>query len=341
MIKKHILELTSGVITCLEHGLRKYSIASNKPGFLYTPCPRIVPVSGACENVDSLFIIKEPVSQQLKSDSVWWGGQRAFFAQTAQLHLERLLHEHPCLYVHGSSGRAEERVDGRHLSEFELFELEMVGGFNDLVNLIHIAFGSITTYLPSYVTLTKQEKERIVLLSNITNLRYTDAIHKLNENGVSINYGDDLHSQAELKLCEVYGGPVLVTHFPNNQHPEQDNIEVEKFFNMRPCKSDREVLSCDLILPIAGESLGGAERIWEEDILRKRLEGSRMYSLMVKNGLSMKDFETYLGDMKANGPATGAHAGCGIGIPRVVQYILGVSSIEDAVAFVSTKNKLV
>lgn len=313
-----------------------YALKATKERFLYVPVPRIVPVSGACENVDSLFEVHPP-----KNQDAWWNGQRAFFAQTGQLHLETLLDQHECLYVCGSSGRAEERVDGRHLSEFELLELEMKGTFSDLVSCIHTMFEFVSkSVLSMSDNLTEEEKDRIVALQNIQEVRYSDAIDILNRLGSTVKYGDDLHSVTEKMLSDHVGGPVLITHFPNNQHPEQLDIEVEKFFNMRPEHTNRVVLSCDLILPHSGECLGGAERIWEVSLLKERLERSKMYKLMLDKGLSMKDFDGYMSAMAEHGPSIGPHCGCGIGIPRVAQYILGTERIEDATSFVSTRDRL-
>jgi aspartyl/asparaginyl-tRNA synthetase len=58
-----------------------------KRGFVRVTVPRIVPASGACENVDSLFEIG------MAGDSHWFGEgtKRAYFAQTGQLYLESLL----------------------------------------------------------------------------------------------------------------------------------------------------------------------------------------------------------------------------------------------------------
>ena len=104
-----------------------------KREFMRVTVPRIVLTSGACENVDTLFevymggnahwFIEKRNGCELK--------KRVYFAQTGQLYLESLLGDGgpPRLYCVGPSARAEDTVDTRHLTEFEMIEIEFHGSF--------------------------------------------------------------------------------------------------------------------------------------------------------------------------------------------------------------------
>src|SRR5689334_10954227 len=92
-----------------------YGAADNykKRNLTYVDVPEIVGITGACENVDTLFKISNHMDLPL------------FFTQTGQLALEQALQT-----IHGAwtvihSGRDEEEEDERHLRQFRLTEEEM------------------------------------------------------------------------------------------------------------------------------------------------------------------------------------------------------------------------
>ena len=94
------------------------------------------------------------------------------------------------------------------------------------------------------------------------------------------------------------------------------------------------VQSCDLLLPHSGESLGGAVRIHQSEILRERLVRSGMFATLQKRGLGLAQFEDYLGHMKSEGHLIGEHYGFGVGIDRVIQYLMSAEDIRGAAGFI-------
>ncbi|MBD3297175.1 MAG: hypothetical protein GF341_00835, partial [candidate division Zixibacteria bacterium] len=227
--------------------------------YAFIPTPRIVTATGACENVDTLWTVA--------GDNV--PGQY-FFAQTGQLYLEMSLARIPRAFTVGSSGRAEAEIDHRHLREFTLFEVEGRGGFDDLVATIRSLFGAIDDVSQSWGA------EPIA--SQLTLITYEEALQIL---GLGADHwGQDFSHAQEVELCQ--NGPVLLTHHPDPQPLTGPEPELEKFFNMKPTPShngDRpSVQSCDLLLPISGESLGGAVRVHEGHILKQRLQKSGMFA---------------------------------------------------------------
>jgi len=174
-----------------------------------------------------------------------------------------------------------------------------------------------------------------------TKLNYDEAIEKLKELGQGIEWGDDISSAQEKMLVEATGGqPLFITRFPDPMYDFGKPIEVEKFFNMLPDKeTPGRVLSSDLILPFGGEAVGSAARVHEHNVLVARLQNSRMYKRLVERGGGLEDFEWYINQVKTNGAVP--HAGCGFGMARIMQWILGTNDIRQAVAFPSNKEVLI
>ncbi len=82
--------------------------------FVEVTTPTITSLTGACEDFSTLFPLD-------------YFGNKAFLTQTAQLHLEPLVHSQALrrVYSINHSYRAESRADHRHLTEFVLIEPEI------------------------------------------------------------------------------------------------------------------------------------------------------------------------------------------------------------------------
>ena len=150
-------------------------------------------------------------------------------------------------------------------------------------------------------------------------LPYDEAVKKLS----SIKWGDDLKSAHEKMLVEMLGNqPLFITHFPKKI----------KFFNMRENDFRAEIVnSADFILPGSGEAVGAAEREYRHDKLREKLENSMMMQQLKTRGGSIEDFAWYLDCVKSNGIKL--HSGCGIGLNRVTQFVLGADDIRKSTVF--------
>lgn len=280
--------------------------------------PEIVGVTGACENVDTLF-------------KVDFFGRPAFLAQSDQLYLEMLTPMLGRVYAEIQSFRMEPDADDRHLCQFALFEIEHLGDLDELIG--HIS-GVVQAATREVVARCGQELElfgrdvdelRSISFGRIT---YTDAIELLADEFPGLAWGDDLVAEHEAALVR-HLGPCFVTHYPK---------EI-KFFNMRENDLDpRVVNSTDLLLPGAGESAGAAEREHEHDRIAERLRTSSMYERLLANGASDEDFAWYLDAHKDR--EIPLHSGAGIGMARLAQYILGVDDIRDAVPFLVNRDNL-
>lgn len=310
------------VESALYRGAEKYF---TKEGYTYVPSvPHIVDITGACENVDTLY-------------SIDYHGQEAFLTQTGQTALEILLTngiEKVCCMIH--SFRCEEEVDNRHLTEFPLVELEFTydpekDGFELLLEEVENTIKSMMQETIETEKETLQElgidvkKLRKIISERFQRITYDEAVKIAGK-----EWGEDLNATDEQIIVHKYGNkPVFVMRYP----------EEIKFFNMqRNRKKPRIVNSSDLLLPYSGEAAGAAVRESNYRLLIEKLKNSQMFKILKKRGKTVKDFAFYLDAVKQN-PVP--HAGCGIGLTRVTQFILGTQDIRQSTPYPMNKETFV
>ncbi len=306
-------------------------------GLTFVPVPQIVGITGACENVDTLFRVGSRLPVPL------------YFSQTGQLTLEQALRHAPGVYTIMVSGRDEEKDDARHLRQFllaeEEFDWSLVGGgrpydeeamYEHLLRRIEAAVKAMagavldreagtleTVYGRDAASLRQSLRLPFLRVS------YDDAVDLLRRRGFAgLNWGDDLGAAheaavvAELNDEPSLARPVFIMRYPKDI----------KFFNMKVSGADpRVVLSADLVFPGSGEGVGAAVRENDGGRLERRLLGSPMYRLHLERGGTLAEFRWYL-DLVRSG-RTRPHAGYGIGVDRVIQWLTGSPDIRDCSLF--------
>ncbi len=308
-----------------------------KTGLAYVDVPQIVGITGACENVDTLFKIQNRLSLPL------------FFTQTGQLALEQALQSFRGAWTVIHSGRDEEEEDDRHLRQFRLTEEEFDCTFAGMTRdnydedrmyealLSHIQ-KTVQAMLKKVLEDNQELLEKVygrnaaklreAAEKNFLRISYEETVRVLNKNGFpSVRFGDDLKAAHEAKIVEILNRrktelPVFIMKYPK---------EI-KFFNMKTYTKDpRLALSADLVFPYAGEGAGSAVREHDFNKLNERLLISAMYKLHLERGGKYEDFKWYLDIIKKEG--SNPHAGYGIGNERVLQYIFGASDIRNVSVF--------
>jgi len=292
-------------------------------GFVWVPSvPHVVSVTGACENVNTLY-------------DVDYHGREAFLTQTGQTALEEMvqgLHK-VCTIIH--SFRKEDLVDNRHLTEFPLVEFEfryhpeIEDGFEALLDCIEGTITSMVNYAlktekSSLYHLGADIKRLEKLQHPFKRISYDAAVKML-----GLKWGDDLKSQHETELMKNLGDvPLFVTRYPT----------AIKFFNMQENNDNPLVVnSADLLLPPGGESVGSAVREHNYESLVRRLDSSEMMRILRTRGKDINDFESYLSVIRDN-PIP--HAGCGIGLNRVMQFVLNEQDIRKVTPYPMNKENL-
>lgn len=284
-------------------------------GFTEIVVPHITKATGACENIDTMFTLD-------------YFGRQAYLSQTGQLYLEVMSPFFQKVWCCIHSCRAEPDVDNRHLTEFTLVEMEFIGNLSQLIKYTESAMDYALTEvlkLSDELELDKSWLKKFKPPYQV--LTYTKAVDVLSSE-FEIKWGDDLKSKHERWLAERFG-PVFITHYP----------KAIKFFNMRENEENPEIVnSTDLILPLSGEAVGGAEREFKFDRLVSRLKESTMFKMLKARGGSIEDFSWYLNFWKENEGKL--HSGCGIGVSRVVQAFLGLEDIRFATVWLMNRENL-
>lgn len=283
--------------------------------------PEIVSVTGACENVDTLF-------------KVDYFGEQAYLAQSDQLYLELITPHLEKVYAEIQSFRMEPEADDRHLTQFSLFEIEHQGDLGELMNNIEAILWTMLDYVITGDALYAIEPEWVDKLTQyardgLARVTYTEAVEYLKDNHFpDLEWGDDLKAHHEAEIVNEFG-PCFVTHYP---------LPI-KFFNMKQNDINPAVVnSCDLLLPFSGESAGAAEREHTYEKIEKRLKESDMYHRLIELGGKDEDFEWYLEAHRDKDIPL--HSGAGIGMARVAQFLLGVEDIREAVPFLMNSENL-
>jgi asparaginyl-tRNA synthetase len=314
VFKSKELQCVARAESILLRGARHYL---EETGYVEVTVPHITRATGACENIYTLFGLD-------------YFGERAYLSQTGQLYLEVLTPFLSKVWCVGPSFRAEDRVDGRHLTEFSLLELEFKGDFDQLLSEIE---GVVCSMIRELIK-SEDARElgvRIEELREVSapfkRITYSEAVELLSSEGVK--WGDDLQSHHERMLVEMLGGkPLFITHYPKSI----------KFFNMIEDDEDPKVVrSADLILPHSGEAVGAAEREYRYHRLVERLTSSNMMKMLIERGGSPSDFDWYLNFYRDHGVQ---HSGCGIGVNRVTQFALASDDIRAATVYPMNKESL-
>ena len=311
-----------------------------KQGLTYIDVPEIVGITGACENVDTLFKTQNRLDLPL------------FFTQTGQLSLEQALQSFPGVFTVIHSGRDEVKEDKRHLRQFRLTEEEfdcslatpkMTRSTYNEGKMFDLLLAHVQSTIQSMIARILKDNKAIlrktykrdttelehVSKANFLKISYEDAVIALQQNGYpQVTFGDDLKARHEAKIIDLLNAknkfqlPVFITHYPQ---------EI-KFFNMKVFTKDpRVVLSADLILPLAGEAVGSAVREHNYKKLNHRLITSTMFKLHTQRGGKYQDFAWYLDIIKNK--RTNPHAGYGVGNERVLQYIFGETDVRNVSLF--------
>jgi aspartyl/asparaginyl-tRNA synthetase len=307
--------------------------------FNETPVPPVGPVTASAEETPTVFVLDHC-------------GELAFASQSGQFQLDAMLARgFPAVWCESESLRREWQTDERHLTSFKLVEAERQNlTLGQLCDLMEKLLKTVAADLGADL-LGGRHVTRLDRMLNLDHPRmtYREALAALNSRGWSIPFGGDLHRDAEATLIRYCGNqPCLVTHWPTEM----------KLFNVQTDPADAAVtLSVEYILPFAGETMDGAVHESDPEILEQRLQACRLFRQL---GEQARDFArarvAIRSSNKNQPPATelAAHfqvgilkafahyvglfagkptqrAGFGLGVGRLLQYLMGLQSIQDAV----------
>jgi nondiscriminating aspartyl-tRNA synthetase len=249
-------------------------------------------------------------------------GREATLAQSPQLYKQILVGAYERVFEIGPAFRAEPSTTTRHLSEVTMLDIEMAFvDHNEVLDLV----GDMTT---SVIRRVYQDHADDLKSLNAPELKLADAVPKLSVTDIHELYTDanktntttekDLIPDEEKWINEYakkeFGTElVYATDFP---------IEAMKFYHQINPKNPKTVLWADLLyrgLEIATVPL----REHRYEVLLEQMK---------KAGLDVTHpgYQYYLQAFKYGLPQ---HGGCGFGIDRFVEKIIGLGNIKEATLF--------
>jgi asparaginyl-tRNA synthetase len=273
-------------------------------GFVEVHCPTFI--TAACEGGATLF----PV-QYFK--------RKAFLSQSVQFYQEAAITALGKVYSIQPSFRAEISRTRRHLTEFWQIEAEVSNC--DLNGIMQVQEQLVTSICQSIVENCKAELEFLKRRFKppslpFTRITYTDAINKLRQLDVKIEWGQDLGADEERILSKQFKDPFFVTHYPK---------QCKAFYHMPDPSNPEVTLSADLLAPAGhGEIAGGGQRIHDYNQLVQKIKEFE---------LNPDDYQWYI-DLRKYG--TVPHSGFGLGVERTLRWILGLPHIRDGCLFPRT-----
>jgi asparaginyl-tRNA synthetase len=252
-------------------------------------------------------------------------GRPGYLSQSVQLYLEALLFPHERVYALTPSFRAEKSRTPRHLTEYQHLEVELA--WCDLAQLLDFEERMIVAVCrelaerrPKELTVLGRRPEELrSIVSPFPRLRYAEAIDRLAAQGFPVRWGSDLGTAEERALTIEERSPIFVTHFPR---------ELKAFYMLRSADDPRTVEAADLLAPEGyGEIVGSSCRETDVALLIERLH---------QIGAKVEEYEWYL-DLRRHGSIP--HAGFGLGIERILRWILRREHIRDTTPFPRTPSR--
>jgi len=268
-------------------------------------------ITSACEGGSTLFGLK-------------YFDQDMYLTQSAQLYLEILIYSLEKVYCIAPSFRAEKSRTIRHLTEYWHIEAEQA--FADMKDLMRLEERLVAYVCKRTAESCKREfKELSADISKLISVKipflkitYTEAIEKLKQKGFKTKWGDDLGYDEEKAVADDFGNPFFIYDYPK---------QIKAFY----CKTHRDnpeiAMSTDMLVPRIGEISTGGAREDDKEKLVERLK---------EMGLKEKDYDWYI-DLRRYG--TVPHVGFGMGLERLLVWMLDLENIIDAIPFPRTTRR--
>ena len=250
--------------------------------------------------------------------------QKAYLTQSSQLYLETAIFALKNVFSILPSYRAEKSRTRRHLCEYLHCEGEYA----------FMEYEELISYLEDYIIhiiekLKANDSEMIELLNPtlkvpekpFPRVSYTDALQKLTAKGFNIQHGEDISDAPERELVDEFGTPIILEHFPTTLKP---------FYHKINADNSKVTNSADFIFPGIGEVIGAGERETDLESMLNRMK-------KMKPPIDPKKYEWYLA-LREFGSVP--HSGFGLGIERLLAWILNLEHVRDATLYPRVINRL-
>ena len=268
-------------------------------------------ISAAVEGGSTLFGLK-------------YFDQELYLTQSSQLYLEILIYSLENVYCIAPSFRAEKSRTIRHLTEYWHIEAEWpFADMNDLMNfeenlMMYVCQAIGKRCQTEFKELGADIEKLKAVKTPFPKITYKEAIERLKTKNPTLIWGADLGYEDEKVLAEDYGKPFFVYDYPT---------EIKAFYCKTYVEHPEIAKSVDMMVPRIGEISTGGSREDNKEILVERMKAQ---------GLKPEEYEWYL-DLRRYG--TVPHVGFGMGLERLLVWMLDLDNIIDAIPFPRTTRR--
>jgi asparaginyl-tRNA synthetase len=328
---------TIGAVTRVRNRL-SYAIHQffQERGFYYIHTPIIT--TSDCEGAGEVFRVTtlepgtapEPTAAPDPYAQDFFG-RPTYLTVSGQLQAEIYALALGKVYTFGPTFRAENSNTSRHLAEFWMVEPEMA--FCDLQGDMELAEDFIKAVIRAILNDCAPDLDFFVrfvessvldTLHHVLNepfevVTYTQAVDILKASGEAfafpVEWGKDLQAEHERYLTEKkIKKPVVLIEFPRALKP----------FYMRVNDDERTVAAMDVLVPRIGEIIGGSQREERAEMLLAQMQMKGIAPEVYRWYLELREFGTV------------PHAGFGLGLERLVQFVTGLPNIREVIPFPRT-----
>ena len=288
-LRRDILQHTFKARSLVLKSIRDYFTSEN---FVEVNTPKMI--ATATEGGAALF-------------PIFYYNKEAFLAQSPQLYKEQLTMSFEKVFEIAPIFRAEPSRTNRHLAEAISIDLEEAFvDYNDVMSRIEEIIKISITAVNEYVHDNPDaEFPSLAVPETIPRYAYDDLVDKMQKAGAKTEWGDDLYP-SNLKKIGLEGF-YFITDWPLAPKP----------FYVKDSKSNPNVSeSFDLMFGDL-ELSSGSTRIEKRAELAERMKNK---------GMKTDSFEYHLGAFDYGVPP---HAGCGIGLERLIMVLTGTENIRD------------
>ncbi|MEK7160573.1 MAG: aspartate--tRNA(Asn) ligase [Patescibacteria group bacterium] len=286
--------------------LKHYGLVMRENGFTEVKTPKIL--GAASEGGANFFKIK-------------YFDQSAFLAQSPQFYKQIMVGVFERVFEIGSTFRAEPHFTTRHVNEYISLDAEMgfIASFKDVAIMLNKVLAEVFAKI-------KEEGEEFLALYDIKDIFVPREIPSVKlaeireiikkKYDYTIPEGVDIDPEGE-RLAGRYAKEefnsdfIFITHYFWKDKP---------FYTMPAVDNPEETEGFDLIYK-GIELVTGSQRIHKYD---------ELVANMKKKGIKPDGMEYYLDVFKFAMPP---HGGWGMGSERLIQQMLGLGSIKEAILF--------
>ncbi|MGY5861900.1 MAG: asparagine--tRNA ligase [Candidatus Thorarchaeota archaeon] len=257
---------------------------------------------------------------------VGYFGRKIFLTQTSQMHLEPQLFAMERVFTLAPSFRAEKSRTRKHLTEYWHLEAEEAWCDHECnlkrqEELISYMCHAVADNRREDLDELKVDPERLYEVKPpFERMSYTEAIEVCQTAGLKIKWGEDIRTEAETILTDERDKFLFVEYYPK---------EIKSFYMKNNEADPRTYKNNDLLMPQGfGEVIGGSQREDDGDLLLQNLE---------RIGDDPAKYKWYM-DIRRYGSVE--HSGFGVGMDRLITWMLDLEHIRDCVPFPRTVSRV-